>query len=141
LNEAFYKKVPPEDQKRERGDFERFRPVIHIEHRAEIKACHRAHVQNAATAALHHRWQENISSDVPKALRHEHERMSVPRELTSEMKSDSGAQAVRAAQVCCRASGTLRIVHYPREKIMATTTVVSATRIPDSPIHSVAPAP
>ena len=23
LNEAFYKKVPPEDQKRQRGDFER----------------------------------------------------------------------------------------------------------------------
>src|SRR5262249_24115155 len=38
-------------------------------------------------------------------------------------------------------SGPLRIVHRPQGKITAATTVVSATRIPDSPIHSVAPAP
>src|SRR5262245_18439045 len=48
---------------------------------------------------------------------------------------------VRFVQFVARASGILRIVHCPREKIMAATTTVGATRIPDSPIHSVAPAP
>src|SRR5262249_10883814 len=49
--------------------------------------------------------------------------------------------AGRAAPVSGRSPGALRTVHRPHEKPAAATTMVSATRIPDSPTHSVASGP
>src|SRR4029077_18323223 len=50
-------------------------------------------------------------------------------------------QRYKLFQSGTRGTGALRMVHRPHEKTTAATTMVSATRIPDSPIHNSAPAP